>query len=137
MMIKASNERVSILPQVNCKRWLNQLVCMSFLVFLVGFVVLSCLKALHHMKKCLQASESTLMVCFLWEIKKRASLRPANLRVGQLCEIDCKWGNFWLNDNIYETHMRLVKMGQRSLAFLTQINSNSLLKWSNFGGAIA
>ena len=42
--------------------------------------------------------------------------RPANLRVGQLCEI--------VNGAIFGsmiTYMRLVKMGQKSQAFLTQM----------------
>ena len=43
-------------------------------------------------------------------------IRPANLRVGQLCEI--------VNVAIFDskiTYMRLVKMGQKSQQFLTQI----------------
>ena len=48
--------------------------------------------------------------CWVWVS------RPANLRVGQLCEI--------VNGAIFGsmiTYMRLVKMGQKSQAFLTQM----------------
>ena len=62
-------------------------------------------------------------------------IRPANLRVGQLCEI--------VNGAIFGsmiTYMRLVKMGQKSQAFLTQmvqfwwgnyVNNHQLLQHSS------
>ena len=67
------------------------------------------------MSKCI-GFHCPLVICFKWQWCILGKSRLANLRVGAIAW-DWKWANF----GSMITYMRLVNMGQKSQAFLTQI----------------